>query len=238
VSQKLPLYSLALTLAMTSGFSFAENTETEKNPEDPTKVITKAGAGFSGDNVTISGSLGLDEARMINATINQDASEWSLGGSWLFDIGILNFNFRKTTYDDDSHNTSYNLGTFVPLSYFDFTPGGWQPFVMGGYSYNDGEIRDHDISVDPNGAVFIPVTSHALYVGAFAFKPWSEHWTTMAFLGTTQGSQDLGIYWAGAGVSYRINKQHSFNLFGMASDSTIYGSEEKLSVNYRYEFNR
>ncbi|PMH43750.1 hypothetical protein BCU68_12930 [Vibrio sp. 10N.286.49.B3] len=246
MSQNMRLYPLVISLAMVSGVAISADQD-EKNPEDPTKIITKVGVGYSNEKATISGSLGLDDARMVNATINQDASEWSLGGSWLFDAGILNFNFRKTTYDDDSHNTSYNLGSFIPLSYFDFTPGGWQPFITGGYSYNKGEIKNYDY-VSPVATIepleftaqtneFNEMSNHAVYLGAFAFKPWNEHWTTMAFLGTTQGSKDMSVYWAGIGASYRINKHNSFNIFGVASDSSIYGGEEKLSVNYRYEFN-
>ncbi|MGR5542697.1 hypothetical protein ACPV5V_29525, partial [Vibrio campbellii] len=49
----------------------------EKHHEDPTKIVTKLGVGVS-DTVSVSGSLGLDEARMINARINND-SEWRIG---------------------------------------------------------------------------------------------------------------------------------------------------------------
>ena len=66
----------------------------EKNQEDPTKIVTKLGVGYS-DQFTFSGSIGLDEARMINARINDDASEWPIGGSWLFNFSILNLNFNR-----------------------------------------------------------------------------------------------------------------------------------------------
>ncbi len=69
----------------------------EKNQEDPTKIITKLGAGDN-DQFTFSGSIGLDEARMINARINDDASEWRIGGSWLFDFGIVNFNVNRNDH--------------------------------------------------------------------------------------------------------------------------------------------
>ena len=72
-----------------SSMSQADETE-EKHHEDPTKVITKIGFGYT-DELTISGSLALDPARKINGKINTDASEWRLGGSWLFNFGILNF---------------------------------------------------------------------------------------------------------------------------------------------------
>ena len=56
----------------------------EKHHEDPTKIVTKVGAGYS-DSAFVSGSIGLDEARMINARYNE-TGEWRLGGSWLFDL--------------------------------------------------------------------------------------------------------------------------------------------------------
>ena len=41
----------------------------EKHHEDPTNIVTKLGIGYN-DDITISGSIGLDEVRMINASIN------------------------------------------------------------------------------------------------------------------------------------------------------------------------
>ncbi|WP_420884641.1 hypothetical protein [Vibrio chaetopteri] len=69
-----------------------ELVDEEKNQEDPTKIVTRVGAGYNGE-LTLNGSLGLDEARMISGNINSDASEWRIGGSWLFSKGIVNFNW-------------------------------------------------------------------------------------------------------------------------------------------------
>ncbi len=92
----------------------------EKHHEDPTKIVTKVGAGYS-DSAFVSGSIGLDEARMINARYNE-TGEWRLGGSWLFDLGIVNFNFSRTDYENDSYRNNYSIGTYIPLSYFDISP--------------------------------------------------------------------------------------------------------------------
>ncbi len=75
-----------------------------KLADDPTKVITKFGASYANNydfddqNISFSGSLALDQARKINLRINDDASEWRIGGSWLFPVGIVNFNFGKNEY--------------------------------------------------------------------------------------------------------------------------------------------
>ncbi|MGR5269068.1 hypothetical protein ACPV5R_15060 [Vibrio astriarenae] len=122
-ANRASLLILCATVGLTSDNVLAQsNDNSEKNPEDPTKIITKLGVGYSNEKLTLSGNIGLDDARMLNGRINDDGSEWSLGGSWLFDAGIVNFNFRKTTYDDNSTNTSYNLGSYFPLSEFGFSP--------------------------------------------------------------------------------------------------------------------
>ena len=52
---------------------------------------------------------------MINVSITDDGDEWSVGGSWLFDIGILNVDVRKSDFGDGNINTSYSAGTYLPL---------------------------------------------------------------------------------------------------------------------------
>ncbi len=46
----------------------------EKHPDDPTKIVTKAGIAYN-EELKFSGSIGLDEARMINARVNADGEE-------------------------------------------------------------------------------------------------------------------------------------------------------------------
>ncbi|MCP5922174.1 hypothetical protein NL350_27915, partial [Klebsiella pneumoniae] len=84
-------------------------------------------------------SLALDPARKLNARINSDASEWRVGGSWLFPIGIFNFNIGKNDFSNGASQTNYSVGTFLPLSYFGIEPAGFQIFPMAGYTYNTGE---------------------------------------------------------------------------------------------------
>ncbi|WP_433977364.1 hypothetical protein [Erwinia sp. E_sp_B01_9] len=119
--------------------------EKEKLDDDPTKVTTKVGASWSDNydlddsNLSFSGSVALDAARKLNARINSDASEWRIGGSWLFPVGIVNFNFGKNEYTNGASQTNYSVGTFIPLSYFGIEPAGFQLFPMAGYTYNTGE---------------------------------------------------------------------------------------------------
>ncbi|MGC9462171.1 hypothetical protein ACP45E_20350, partial [Vibrio genomosp. F10 str. 9ZD137] len=108
-------------------YAFSAQAEEEKHHEDPTKIVTKVGIAYV-DGVQFSGSIGLDDARMINARINADGDEWRLGGSWLLPMGILNFNFSRAEYEPEGYKNNYSIGSFIPLSYFDITPLGWQIF--------------------------------------------------------------------------------------------------------------
>lgn len=206
----------------------------EKHHEDPTKIVTKAGFAYS-EGLKFSGSIGLDDARMINGRINADGDEWRVGGSWLLPMGILNFNFSRTEFDNDAYKNNYSIGTFVPLSYFDIAPMGWQIFPMAGYSYNDGEFAVRDESNIENDYVLMPASSHGGYIGAFALKPLTQNWSMMTFGGASRGSDSYSGYWGGAGASYKISEAQSFNFFGIIADDD-FGKTNKLGASYTYEF--
>ncbi|MFM2663999.1 hypothetical protein AAFX24_03595 [Vibrio mediterranei] len=205
----------------------------EKHHEDPTKIVTKVGAGYS-DSAFVSGSIGLDEARMINARYNE-TGEWRLGGSWLFDLGILNFNFSRTDYENDSYRNNYSIGTYIPLSYFDISPAGWMLFPMAGYSYNDGKMAMPSEEVD-NEYVLMRSQSHGGYLGMFGIRPIDDSdWSVLGFAGGSIGSDNYRGYWGGLGLSYKINNNASFNFFGMLSEDD-YGTNNKLAGSVSYEF--
>lgn len=206
----------------------------EKHHEDPTKIITKAGISYS-EGLKLSGSLGLDDARKINGSINADGDEWRLGGSWLFPVGIVNFNFSRAEYEPEGHRNNYSIGTFVPLSYFDIAPMGWQIFPMAGYNYNDGEIAHFDDANIENDYVMLPASSHGGYIGVFTLKPLSDKWTLMAFGGGSMGSDDYSGYWTGAGLSHKLTHTQSFNFYGVLAEDD-YGENNRLGISYTYEF--
>lgn len=207
----------------------------EKNPEDPTKVITKLGIGYT-DELTISGSLSLGPIRKINGRINEDGSEWRLGASWLFNFGIINVNFSRTDYDGDAYKDSYSIGTFVPLSALGVSTGKWQVFPMAGFNHNEGEnYFEAEESTLTNDFVLLPNSSDGGYIGTFALRPINEQWTLLGVLGASKGSNSYSGFWGGIGISYRINDKHSLNSFAFVSDDD-YGRVEKISITYTYEF--
>ncbi|EJV1482244.1 MULTISPECIES: hypothetical protein [Enterobacter cloacae complex] len=238
-------------------------TEREKSDDDPTKVTTQVGVAwsdnydFNDSDVTFSGSLALDPARKLNARINSDASEWRVGGSWLFPIGIFNFNIGKNDFSNGASQTNYSVGTFLPLSYFGIEPAGFQIFPMAGYTYNTGEAvecqKDKHSACEQagfNGAPspengFAPtnISGGSGYLGAFVLKPVTESLRLMAFLGGSYGSEnDNGEnykgYFGGVGMGYSINQHHSFRAMTYIQDNNTYidNADKRLLLAYKYQF--
>lgn len=209
----------------------------EKNQEDPTKIVTKLGVAYVDETFGVSGSVGLSDSKKINARVSDKGDEYRIGGSWLFDIGIVNFNYSKTTYNDTDYKHNYSIGTFVPLSVFGIEPMGVKIFPMAGYSYNDGEIQVEDKkTASVEDFAITSVSNNGGYLGVFALKQLSENFTLMGFGGGSKGSDDYSGSWAGVGLSYKYNKENSFKTFATTVDDD-FGSENKLGFVYTYEFN-
>lgn len=228
-------YIFTTTLLLCSSITLAaEKTEEEKHQDDPTKVITRIGAGYT-DDLSISGSLALDQTRKLNARTNLDASEWRLGGSWLFDFGIINFSLSRSEYDEAGYKNNYSVGTFVPLNVLGVDTGKWMVFPMAGFNHNEGENIATDSVQFEDNVVMEQNTSNGGYLGAMGLRPLTDHWTVLAFGGGGAGSGGYSNIWLGSGLSYKVNAHHSFNLFGFISDDN-YGRISKLGLTYTYEF--
>lgn len=234
-----------------------------KLADDPTKVISKIGVSYANNydfddsNVAFSGSIAFDQARKLNARINEDASEWRIGGSWLFPVGIVNFNFGKNEYTNGATQNNYSVGTFMPLSYFGIEPLGFQIFPMAGYTYNDGEALACDGEVGSkcsnpdfvgtpsaeNGFDMMTSSGSSGYVGAFALKSFTPELTLMSFAAGTYGSKNSeGENYKGAfggiGLGYLVNKRHSFNLmtFIMNNNTYLDEADKRVMASYQYQF--
>ena len=232
----------------------------QKLDDDPTKVTTKAGLSWSDtydmddSNVSFSGSIALDKAKKLNARINSDASEWRIGGSWLFPVGIVNFNFGKNEYTNGATQTNYSVGTFIPLS--GEVLSGLQLFA--GYTYNTGEIRD--CQRDSQGSCVSPQFAENLspesnfetittsgssgYLGAFTLKPLTPDLTMIAFAAGSYGSKnDEGEnyhgYFGGVGLGYSIDKHNSINIMTFIMDNNTYldSPDNRFVLSYKYQFN-
>jgi hypothetical protein len=262
------LLGALLVLSLSCGHALSETNgnraTAEKDVDDPTKVTTKAGISFANNfdlddsNFSLSGSWALGAARKINLRVNSDASEWRVGGSWLFSAGILNFNFGKNEFGNGASQTNYSIGTFVPLSLFDIKPFGIQIFPMAGYTYNDGNhlecgnngsskcaLQGFDGEPSPeNGFTNVNTAGSSVYLGAFALKPLSENFRLLGFMGGSYGSKnEVGEhykgYFGGLGIGYSFTKQHSINAYTYIMDNNTYldNADKRFSFSYTYQFN-
>ena len=212
LTQRISL--LGLTALLYSAPVISSEQQTEKHLDDPTRIMTKVGAGYDGE-LTFNGSIGLDETRMLRGQINADGSQWQLGGSWLFEKGILN-----AYLNGHEERNTYNLGTYVSLSLMGVDTGKWMVFPMAGVSFVDGK-KDND-------------NSTGAYLGAFAIRPIDAQWSLVTYAGGSIGSNNYSSYWLGAGASYKITSKHSVRLMGSYSEDN-YRTDNKLSLSYSYE---
>lgn len=247
-----------------SQVAFADDTPSrEKLDNDPTKVTTKIGVSWSDtydlddSNLSFSGSVALDAARKLNARVNSDASEWRVGGSWLFPVGILNFNFGKNEYSNGASQTNYSVGTFVPLSHFGIEPAGFQIFPMAGYTYNTGEITGCSTGNQADckapefadgipseyGFSTITTSGSSGYLGAFTLRPVSEAITLLGFAAGSYGSRNeegehYHGYFGGLGMGYHIDKHSSVNLLTFIMDNNTYldDPDKRFLVSYTWQF--
>jgi len=235
----------------------------DKLDDDPTKVTTKAGVSWSDtydlddSNLSFSGSVALDKAKKLNARVNSDASEWRVGGSWLFPVGIINFNFGKNEYTNGATQTNYSVGTFVPLSYFGIEPAGFQIFPMAGYTYNTGEITGcstgnpadckapqfADAIPSEYGFSTITTSGSSGYLGAFTLRPLTPDITILGFAAGSYGSKnDEGEnyrgYFGGLGMGYRFDAHSSVNLLSFVMDNNTYldDPDSRFLVSYTWQF--
>ncbi|SNY63031.1 hypothetical protein [Enterobacter sp. CC120223-11] len=258
---------LVLCLSLLPPLAFAQagivKTNQQKSDDDPTKVTTKVGVAWSDNydmndsNVDFSGSLAFDEARKMNVKVNSDASEWRVGGSWLFPVGILNFNFGKNEYPNGASQTNYSVGTFIPLSYFGFEPAGFQIFPMAGYTYNTGDqivcdknqhraCTESGFSGDPseeNGFTAMDTSGSSGYLGAFVLKPLTPSLRLLSFAGVTYGSknddgENYKGYFGGLGLGYSFDKHNSISGFTYIQDNNTYidDAEKRFKLSYKYQF--
>lgn len=203
----------------------------EKNPEDPTKIATKAGVSYS-DEFSVSGSLAFGPVTKVNARVSE-SGQWSLGASYLFSFGILTFSAGKNEFDNGSEQTRYSLGGFIPLTNMGLNTGTWQLFTPFGYTYSEGTVAV--TSVELHETFDVEVSNNSGYAGLFAIRPFTEKLTFMTGGIYTRGSDDFNGISLGGGLSYHLSEADTVALFGSYIDND-FGEEQKLGVSYRHEF--
>lgn len=203
----------------------------EKAPEDPTKIATKLGIGYT-DEVAISGSLAFGPVTKVNARISENG-HWSLGASYLFPFAIVTFSAAKTEFDDDSVQTRYSIGGFVPLTQMGVQTGKWHLFVPFGYSHTESERSGYDLIL--NDTIVLEQSSQSGYVGVFGFRPLSETLTLMGSGVVSRGGDDFSGVAISGGLSYHLTAKDTVAVFANYVDNS-FGEKRRLGISYRHEF--
>lgn len=224
-----------LVLMLCAGAAGAQERSARNEPaqlvDDPTRIVTKVGLRYS-DDWSVSGSVAFGPVTKINASYSE-TGEWSLGGSYLFDFGIVNVAASHRELDNGTDQTQYSIGTYVPLAAFGVDTGDWQLFPMAGLNYIEGTSVDLDVPIDDT--VAISTASQGGYLGVFALRPISERWTFLGVLVGSAGSDDFSGYTVGGGVSYLITKRDSISVFGSYIDNS-FGTRDAVGISYSREF--
>lgn len=224
-------YSFLIAIAGVFAGSFALAEGEEKLSDDPTKVVTKLGVRYT-DYGSVSGSIAFGPVTKLNASYSEN-EDWSLGGSYLFKFGIVNFAASRKSLSGGTKQTQYSVGSFVPLSAFGIQPGGWQLFPMFGVNYTEGQTADVDLELDD--LAFAATSSKGGYLGVLALKPISDDWTFKTVFVGSSGSNNYSGFSFGAGMTYSFTQKDSVSVFASYIDNT-YGQREQIGISYKHEF--
>ena len=222
---------VVVALAFYASAASAQETSVEKLSDDPTKVVTKIGARYS-DFGTVFGSIAFGPVTKVNLSISE-GGQWRIGGSYLFDFGIVNVSASEQDLDSGVTQTQYAIGTFVPLVALGIQPGGWLLFPAAGANYTEGDASGIDF--DFGDAFPTEISSKGGYVGLLGLKPLSERWVVKAGGVLSAGSDDYSGSSIGAGVTFNASANDSISVFGSYIDNS-FGQRELFGVSYTREF--
>ncbi|SHK31479.1 hypothetical protein SAMN05444000_12530 [Shimia gijangensis] len=226
MSKTLQLVLIGLVLV-----SSARAEGQEKLSDDPTKIITKLGVRYT-DYASVSGSIAFGPVTKINVSISEN-EDWTLGGSYLFNFGIVNFAASRKALTGGTRQTQYSLGSFVPLSAIGLQPSGWQLFPAFGINYTEGQKADIVQNLDE--FALAATSSKGGYIGVLALKPITADWTfKTAFVGS-RGSSNYSGFSVGAGLTYGFTQKDSISVFASYIDNT-YGQRDQVGIGYKREF--
>ena len=226
---KTAIFSICMSLAALTP-AFAD--DARKLTDDPTKVITKIGLRYLG-TVKVSGSLAVGQKAKINASYGE-TGEWSLGGSYLFNFGIVNVAASNRELSGGTSQTTYSIGTFMPLSALGFALGGWQIFPTAGYSYSESSAPS-PLELTIGDTLVAPVTSRSGYLGAMGLKPLGPKLTLKVGGVVLRGTNDYSGVSLGAGLTYMLTPKDSLTVFGSYIDNS-FGSRDTAGIGYTREF--
>ncbi|MBO9453133.1 hypothetical protein J7426_22920 [Tropicibacter sp. R16_0] len=202
-----------------------------KLSDDPTKIVTKIGLRYT-DYGSIFGSVAFGPVTKLNFVVSED-EQWRIGGSYLFDFGIVNVSASRQDFENGINQTQYAIGTFLPLVAMGIQPKGWLLFPAAGANYTEGSYGRADI--DFAGTFDFEVASKGAYVGLLGLKQLSEKWVFKSGGVVSAGSNDYSGVSAGLGLTYTLTPKNSLSVVGTYTDNS-FGERSLLGVSYTFEF--
>ncbi len=231
VTLTLRSITLAATLIFaTVGTQLQAETD-EKLADDPTKVVTKIGFRYS-EFATISGSLAFGPVTKLNVSVSE-GEQWRIGGSYLFDFGIVNVAASRQELSNGIEQTQYSIGTFVPLVALGIEPAGWLLFPAAGVNYTEGSVDAVDF--DFGDIISFETTSKGGYLGVLALKPINKKWNLSTAFIASAGSDDYSGFSIGLGATYAWSDVDSISAFASYTDNS-FGQRDLVGFSYTREF--
>lgn len=224
----LALFLVAAVLGLPAQ---AQAPKSEKLSDDPTKIVTKLGFRYS-EFGTVYGSVAFGPVTKLNVSVSED-EQWSIGGSYLFDFGIVNAAASRKTLSSGIEQTQYSVGTFVPLVALGIEPRGWLLFPAAGVNYTEGSPANIDF--DFGDALSFETSSKGGYLGLLALKSITKKWVVKSGLVLSAGSNDYSGYSIGGGLTYNASPVDSISAFASYTDNS-FGTRDLLGVSYTREF--
>jgi len=221
----------AAFFALATSSVTAQATSDEKLADDPTKIVTKLGFRYS-DFGTVFGSVAIGPVTKVNLSISE-GGQWRIGGSYLFDFGIVNISASEQELDSGVTQTQYAIGTFVPLVALGIEPAGWLLFPAAGANYTEADLGN--ISFDFGDSFPFETASKGGYLGLLGLKPLSDRWVLKTGGVLSAGSGDYSGYSLGAGITLNLSPKDSLSVFGSYIDNS-FGQRDLLGISYTREF--
>lgn len=199
----------------------AQIAEREKLSDDPTKIVKKIGFRYS-DFATIFGLIAFGPLTKVNVSFSED-ERWSIGGSYLFDFGIVNVATSQKALSIDLEQTKYSMG---------IQPFGWLLFLAVGANRTEGSLANFDFDFEE--ALQFETSSKGGYHGLLALEPLIDKWVIKSGVVLSAGSNDYSEYSVGGGLTYNVSTAHSISVFGSYSDNS-FGQRDLLGISYKRE---
>lgn len=225
-------------------FAFGKSSEInlssvkEKNPYDPTKIVSELNLGYSND-FHVSGSYAVTDDTMVTLGMSDNLNEWVLGSSLTVGGAIYSLNYYYEEFEDykDSNMHSISLETYYALTDQRIKPFGIELFPYLGTYYTSGDDYQNKQDLTPEFNNYVPMRSDDIgaYLGLYGLKEITNRFTVFAFGSYSSDFSDYDGYYYGGGLGYEFSDHHIIKGYAIVEDDS-YASGDNFGFTYTYEF--